>query len=325
MNIRNYIKDSIQFIEVTNNSKLKVTFANLGASIFNIVFNRYYMTNNVRNAKDFFNSKIYHGKTIGRISNRMRGHTFKLNGEKYDLEPNEGENVLHGGIKGFSNTLFKQDISNDDSNVYVTYFKEVKDMEDGFPGNLRVEVRYIVSLYEDIINVEYRAYSDKDTVLSMTNHTYFTLGCRGIDGLTLLIPADYYLETYPEDLLARAEKEVTEPLDFRIPKLISKDIDDPSLHGSRLNGYDHYYYFNNKGDNKVVLSNKKIDLEITTNFKGVQIYSSGFKAPVELYPVTKEIHNSIAIEPSDSFEKLHLLKKDTLYFREIKYIFLWKE
>ena len=79
MNIRNYEKESIQFIEVTNNSKLKVTFANLGASIFNIVFNGYYMTKNVKDVKDFYIPRLFHGKTIGRFSNRMRGHKFKIN------------------------------------------------------------------------------------------------------------------------------------------------------------------------------------------------------------------------------------------------------
>ena len=75
----------------------------------------------------------------------------------------------------------------------------------------------------------------------------------------------------------------------------------------------------------MTLSNKKIDMEIYTNFEGVQIYSSGFKPRATLYPETTETFDCVAIEQSDSFEKLHLLKKDSLYFREIKYIFLWKE
>ena len=213
MNIRNYDKNSVQFIEVTNNSKIKVTFANLGASIFSIVFNGYIMTKNVKDIKDMFQPQIYHGRTIGRFSNRMRGHKFKINDEVYELEPNEGDNVLHGGKKSLAYTLFEQNVRSDDSYIYVTYFKEIKDMEDDFPGNLRLEVKYYVSLYTDEIKVEYRAYSDKDTILSMTNHSYFNLGCRSINGLTLQINADKFLSVDPETLLPVRPSEVDEVMD----------------------------------------------------------------------------------------------------------------
>ncbi len=325
MNIRNYDKNSVQFIEVTNNSKLKVTFANLGASIFSIVFNGYIMTKNVKDIKNMFQPQIYHGRTIGRFSNRMRGHKFKINDEVYELEPNEGDNVLHGGKKSLAYTLFEQNVRSDDSYIYVTYFTEIKDMEDDLPGNLRLEVKYYVSLYTDEIKVEYRAYSDKDTILSITNHSYFNLGCRSINGLTLQINADKFLSVDPETLLPVRPTEVNEVMDFREPKRINKHLFDQSLQSNRLNGYDHYYYLNNKEDKACTLSNKRIDMDIYTNFDGIQIYTSGFNPGVTLYPETGEIFDSVAIEPSDSFEQLHLLKKDTLYFREIKYIFLWKE
>lgn len=247
MNIRNYEIESIQFTEITNNQNLKVTFSNHGAEIFKIVYKNYVLTRNVKNIKDSFNPAVYNGRTVGRVSNRMRGNKFTINGETYELEANEDGNVLHGGPKSIAYQMFEQKIRTDDENIYLTYFKEIRDLEDGYPGNLRLEVRYIIPLNEDEIRVQYRAFSDKDTVLSLTNHTYFTLGCKNIEGLSLQIDADRYLNTDPKTLLKIGPKEVNPVLDFRETKRITQDISDESLHIGKFNGYDHFYYLNNKG------------------------------------------------------------------------------
>lgn len=326
MNIFNYNKSGIQFIEVTNNKNLKVVFANLGASIFKINYDNYALTRNVRDINDFFRPDIYNGKTIGRTSNRMKGHRFKLNGVIYDIEPNEGNNVLHGGPNGLSNRLFNQSVTSDNEKVIITYSLAQKEEDDNYPGDLNVGVKYIVYLDSNEIDIEYTANCNKDTVLSLTNHAYFTLGCKSIRGLTLQVNADKYINT-DDNLLAVSKEDVNEALDFRSPKKIIKDINNNELHRERLNGYDHYYYLNNKDINvkALSLSNAKFILDIYTDFEGIQIYTSGFDPKVDLYPECDWLYNSVAIEPSDSFEKLHLLKKDNVYKRTIKYLFNVKE
>ena len=326
MNIKNYAKEGIQFIEITNNQNLKVVFANLGASIYKINFDNYVMTRNVGDVKDFYNPDIYHGKTIGRVSNRMKGHRFRLHDVIYDIEANEGKNVLHGGPQGISNKFFDQNVISDNEKITVIYSYTAKEEDDHFPGNLSVGVKYIIYLDKNEIDVEYTSRSDEDTACSLTNHSYFTLGCRSVKGLTLQINADKYLKT-DNELLAVSKEDVTETLDFRSTKKISKDIDSPELHRVKLNGYDHYYYLNNKDINTkaLSLSNAKFNLDLYTDFEGIQIYTSGFDPKAKLYPECEWLHNSIAIEPSDSFEKLHLLKKDNVYLRNIKYIFTIKE
>lgn len=320
-------KNGIIFTTIQNNKNLKVTFANLGASIFTIRLKDYVLTRNVKNIEDFKNPSTYYGKTIGRVSNRMKGNKFSLGGVIYEIEPNEGKNVLHGGPHGISNKYFEVETISYDEKVDVIYKTIVKQEEDGFPGNVSLEVRYSVYLDSDVIEIKYTAKSDADTVLSLTNHSYFTLGCRSIKGLSLSINADKYLKTTSEELLPISKENVSPALDFRAKKIIYRDIDSEELHSPRLNGYDHFFYFNNKDINicNSTLSNNKIEMQLYTDFEGMQIYTSGYETGMELYPEVNGVHDSVAIEPSDSFEKLRLLKKDVLYLRTIKYIFTYRE
>ena len=327
MKLQSFEKTGLQFVDVSNNSGLRVVFCNLGASIYSIRLDNYVLTRNVKDSNNFKDPNIFNGKTIGRVSNRMRGHSFYISNERYVMEPNEGENVLHGGINGLSNCYFevKTNLLNDKAEIIYTYLS--KHLEGGYPGNLTVEVKYVVLSDSNELDVFYSASCDMDTVIGFTNHSYFTLGCKSIKGLSLGTVSSNYLQTNSENLLAVGKKEITPVLDFRTPKSITKDIDDNSLHIGRFNGYDHFFYLDNKGLDKVALtlSNKKIKMDVYTDFEGVQVYTFGFDCGHELYPECEPIFNSVAIEPSDSFEKLHLLKKDSLYKRTIRYIFIYKE
>ena len=326
MKSRNIEKNGLTFTKVSNDNGLVVYFCSFGASIYQINYNRYVLTRNVYDLEDIKRSDIYYGKTIGRISNRFKGNKFKLNDEVYELEANEGENVLHGGPHGLSNVVFDVEIVQEEGYIDVIYSHLCLESQDKIPGDLDLKVTYRVFSNRNEIDVIYKGNVNKDSVISITNHTYFTLASKSLKGVSLKIDADRYLET-DENLLPMEEKEVTPALDFREEKEILRDIEDESLHSDRLNGYDHYLYFTNKDLSlaKVVLSNEKIELQIKTNFEGVQIYTSGYKCPVGLHPYSEEPFDSIAIEPSDSFKKLHLLKKEITYNRIIKYIFNVKE
>ena len=106
MKIRTYTEQGVTFTEVINDKNLKVVFSNLGAAIFSIRFDNYVMTRNVKEISDFLIEKKYYGKTIGRVSNRMKGNKFRLNDEVFEVPANEGENTLHGGHNGVSTLFF---------------------------------------------------------------------------------------------------------------------------------------------------------------------------------------------------------------------------
>lgn len=322
MKISTITKENIKFITVKNDNGLTLVLADYGASIFKIYLNKYLLTRNVANIYDYFIRSIYYGKTIGRVSNRIKGHELEINGNKYYLSANEGDNVLHGGKDGLSSKRFRGYIKSFSDRVEVLYIYKSKHLESGFPGNLLVNVKYIVYNNSNQFDVIYSARSDEDTPISLTNHTYFTLANSNIRSLFLKIRSDKYLSTN-EDLTAKEILDVPSYLDFSEHKRIIENIDNENLHTSRLNGYDHYYYFQNKDIKipSISLENSKIEMNIFTDFEGVQIYTSGFKSDAKLYPFTDELFDSVAIEPSDSFMKLNLVKKNKTYHRTIKYMF----
>lgn len=318
MKINSYIKDDLNFIVVSNDSYLKVIFCDLGASIFNIYFYDELMTHNVKNIKDYHLKSCYYGKTIGRTCNRLKGHKIVINDQIYYLENNEDDNVLHGGDNGLSTKRFKYLIKEDKDYIEVIFSYISKDSESGYPGNVNLKVRYIIYKLVNKIDIKYQASSDKDTLLSLTNHSYYSLGDSDISKLELFINSHKYLKTDYSTLLPIKINNIDEVRDFNKFKKINKDIDSNLLKGKKMNGYDTYWYFD-KLDIKNInasIRNDKYILDIYTDFEGTQIYSSNFKPSFDLSSENK-YRDSVAIEPSDSFIKPHILYKGEIYNRNI--------
>ncbi len=319
MKLRNYTKEGITIIEVTNDVGLSIALSTLGASIYRVSFEGKILTRNALSLSDFKRPECYHGKTIGRNVNRIKGNRIILDDELYELNANEGINVLHGGTDGLSTKNFEYKVDSNLTYITVEFTYLSPDGESGFPGNLETSIKYVIYLKDARFDVVFEGKSDKNTTLALSNHSYFNLGEK-LDDLQLTIDADNYLDV-DDSLIATEIKPVNEVMDFRNGKKITKDIDDESLSEDRLKGYDHFYYFN-KGDidiSKVILKSKDLSLKISTDFEGVQIYTSNHEVDYPLYPEGEQIRDSIAIEPSDSHLKLRYLRKGELYSRHIIY------
>jgi len=117
----------------------------------------------------------YFGATIGRYCNRIANGIFKLDGKEYTIYKNNGPNSLHGGKRGFHDVVWDV-IHFDNSRVELYYFSE--DMEEGFPGNLKVRVTYALT-EENSLKISYLATTDKPTVVNLTNHAFFNLNGEG--------------------------------------------------------------------------------------------------------------------------------------------------
>lgn len=321
MKIENICENGLEINRITNNDGVVFSFSPHGAALLNIFDGENYLTRSVEDYKDFYRPECFYGKTIGRVANRIKGNKFRLNDEIYILDNNEENNVLHGGREGLSNKDFDYSIDSDDKNIILTYSYLSKDLEGGFPGNLFVQIKYLVSLVGIELEIKFYAKSDLDTTVSLTNHTYFTLGSKDISELSLRIDADQYLEV-DEELIAIKKQDVNEVMDFRKEKAFTDEIDNEMLHFGKLNGYDHYFYFSKKGieNNNVSLENNNYKMDIFTDFEGCQIYTSNFKEDFKLFPTCEPIRNSVAIEPSDSFLTLRMLKANKEYKRTIKYV-----
>ena len=326
MKVDNIKTNGICVNRIINNDGIVFVFSTRGASLLFIEDGENHLVRNTRDIKDFLRPNCYYGKTIGRVANRIKGCKIRLNDEVYLLDNNEGGNVLHGGMNGLSNKNFTYSIDSDEHNIILTYSYLSLDLEGGFPGNLFVQVRYIIALTGIEYKIEFYAKSDLDTTVSLTNHTYFTLGSDDISDLYFRLDSDRYLEV-DDELIATEIRDVNEVMDFRKERRFIDEIDNPILHRGKLNGYDHFFYFIDKGmdKNNITLENSKYKLDIFTDFEGCQIYTSNFEDGFELFPPCNPLRHSVAIEPSDSHLKLRMLKANQEYRRTIRYVIKRKE
>lgn len=220
----------------------------------------------------------YNGQTVGRFANRIAGAAFPLGSRRYQVTANEkGINCLHGGGE-FSQAVW-QTLETGGNSVLLHYFS--KDGSHGFPGNLHATVRYTLS-DEGGLLLEYEASADKDTVISLTNHTYFNLaGQDGGDILShdLFIRADSYLSTDENNIpLAQPSGVAGTPFDFRKPKPIGRDIADGAQQTAKCGGYDHNFCLNG-GPGPAVSAycpESGIRMEMFTDLPGVQLYTGNF-------------------------------------------------
>ncbi|MBD7914445.1 galactose mutarotase [Clostridium sp. Sa3CUN1] len=229
------------------------------------------------------NGKKFHGALIGRCANRIKNSRFNINDKIYELEANDGENHLHGGRFGFDKVVWDSEILDNEKNILKLSYLS-KDMEEGYPGNLKVDVIYQLTEYNSI-KIEYRAISDKDTVVNLTNHSYFNLrGHSSGDVLEqkLMINSNKFTLNNKYSIPTGEIKNVENtPMDFRKLKAIGENINDSDEQIEFGQGYDHNWILNSNGDLNV-LSAKLVDeltgrvMEMYTTNIGVQIYSGNF-------------------------------------------------
>ncbi|HTL58813.1 MAG TPA: aldose epimerase family protein [Candidatus Limnocylindrales bacterium] len=234
------------------------------------------------NLDGYLKETPYFGALIGRYGNRIARGKFTLDGKEYTLATNNYPNALHGGNKGFDKVVWQPMILANPSGpaLKLTYLS--KDGEEGYPGNLSITVIY--SLTEDNgLKVEYTATTDKDTVVNLTQHSYFNLAGKGdILGHVVMMPADKFTPV-DSTLIPTGELRPVEgtPFDFRKPTAIGARInqDDEQLKFGK--GYDHNWVFNKQvGDftqlARVYEPTTGRILEVYSTEPGLQFYSGNF-------------------------------------------------
>ena len=236
----------------------------------------------------------YFGALIGRHANRIARGRFSLDGVEYQLPCNNGVNHLHGGFKGFDKRVW--DVREGEKTLHLSYFS--KDGEEGYPGNLTAFVDY--TLLDNELRIDYRATADRDTVVNLTNHSYFNLrGSGTILDHELTLNADYYTPV-SEDLIPTGEIKAVEgtPMDFRKGKAIGSEL------GKVAGGYDHNFCLNNS-DNSLRLGARLCEpvtgrvLEIFTTEPGMQFYSGNFLdgSLIGRDGVAYELYTGLCLEP----------------------------
>ena len=221
----------------------------------------------------------FFGAIVGRIANRIGGASFELNGKRYDLVKNDNDNNLHSGIDFYNKRVWEVKEAAED---HVTFALNSPHMDQGYPGNFKIEVTYTLT-DDNEIKIHYNGTTDQDTIVNMTNHSYFNL--NGEDSGSVLsqkvwLDADAFTRannfSIPTGEILPVEGT---PMDFRVEKTLGRDIDNDYEALNFGHGYDHNWVLNGSGYRKVgtlTSDESGIKMEIFTDRPGVQIYTGNF-------------------------------------------------
>ncbi len=232
------------------------------------------------NVKAYLGDTGYHGALIGRFGNRISNAKFSLDGKEYSLFVNNGRNHLHGGEFGFDKKIWDIKTWEIGGTMYLEASIVSPDGEEGYPGTLQVKVLYTFD-NENTLSINYKAATDKKTIVNMTNHSYFNLAGHDSGTImdhTLWLDADKITLTNDELIPTGEELNVENTeFDFRTEKAIGKDIDNDNINLVYGQGYDHNYILNTKGEIKHfgTLKDPKSGrvMKVYTNQPCVQIYT----------------------------------------------------
>lgn len=225
-------------------------------------------------------SGTYFGATVGRNANRIGKATFSIGNKLYTLAKNDGENNLHSGPDGYSFRVWQVEQVGENS---ITFVLHSPDGDQGYPGALELRVRYTLT-ENNTVGIEYKGVSTEDTIINVTNHSYFNLNGHSSGSILkhlLWVDADAFLMT-DETLIPTGEIVPVHgtPMDFRTKKTVGRDIEAAYLPLVCGNGYDHNWCLNNSGIfckvAEVMGDQSGIIMEVSTDMPGMQIYSGNF-------------------------------------------------
>lgn len=226
----------------------------------------------------------YFGAIIGRYGNRIAKARFSLNGVEYKLAANNGENTLHGGIRGFDKMVWTARELKTAAGPALSLTYLSKDGEEGYPGNLRVRVVYTLTNKNEL-KIEYNASSDKDTVTNLTHHSYFNLAGEGNGDILdhrLVLKADRFVATDANAIPTGELRNVTgTPFDFHTATAIGARINQEEEQLKFGKGYDHTFVVNGRagGLRQAAIAYEPKSgrvMEVWTTEPGVQLYTGNY-------------------------------------------------
>lgn len=280
--------EEVSLFTITNDNGVTATFTNWGATIVSILVPD--KDGNLRDVvlgfdklEDYFINHCYFGATVGRNGNRVQNASFKINGETFFLDKNDGnKNCLHSGYNGYQKRLW--DYSIDETSNSVTFRLLSPDMDQGFPGNFDVSVTYALS-NDNGIEITYDGICDKDTVANLTNHSYFNLNGHNSGSIInhdLQINSKKYANIDAESIPTGELIDVKgTPLDFTNFRRIADEIDGDFELIKLTKGYDHSFLIDKKSEGLERVATLKSDesgiaMEVYTDCVAIQFYAGNF-------------------------------------------------
>jgi aldose 1-epimerase len=286
---------SVSLYTLENNKGMKAAITNYGGRVLSLLVPQKNgkLVDVVVGMKDLESIKkstdAYYGATIGRYGNRIAKGQFKIDGKTFTSSINNGLNTLHGGKVGYHYVVWDAKLINK-TTLELSYLS--KDLEEGYPGNLNVKVIY--SLTDDnVLKIEYKATTDKKTVINLTNHAYFNLNGEGNGTITNHDLEIYANEFTPIDSTliptGKLQPVANTPFDFTKATKIGDRINDEDEQLMNGKGYDHNYVLSGKlGLGMTHAATVKGDLtgirmDVYTQEPGIQFYSGNFMKGVNIF------------------------------------------
>ncbi len=283
---------SVDIYTLTNKNGMHAKITNYGATVVSLTApdRRGQMTDvtlGYDNLQGYVADTKYFGAIVGRYANRIAKGRFSLGGNVYTLAQNNNGNHLHGGLRGFNKVVWNAASRTDATGAHLKLSYLSKDKEEGYPGNLAVTITYTLDNNNEL-KIDYLATTDKETILNLTNHSYFNLaGAGNILGHELKINADRFTPTDKTSIPTGELRSVRNtPFDFTRSTTIGARIeaqDEQLLFG---NGYDHNFVLNKKSGilalaAEVYEPTSGRVLQVSTTEPGVQFYSGNFLKDVQ--------------------------------------------
>ncbi|MCR4651388.1 MAG: galactose mutarotase [Lachnospiraceae bacterium] len=321
-----------------SNDRMSLSVTDFGATMvnLNVQNNRNGMTDillGYDDVKGYEEDTVYLGCNVGRCANRIAKGEFKLNGEYYELDRNDNPHCLHSGYSSYSKRMWRVIDYRDNG---VTFGLISPHMDQGFPGELNIKISYTVT--DNGFEIDYKATTDADTVVNLTNHSYFNLNGHDDGDMTnclLRLNADHFAPI-TVDYIPTGEIRTVHgtAMDFRVAKSIGRDIDSGEAQVVKAGGYDHNFCVGSyDGTLKPVVKMNSIvtgiEMQIATDYPGVQVYSGNMLNGVHgKKGCVYEKRSGICFEPQYYPNAVNqygflspILHKGTEYYKRIRYSF----
>ncbi|GLO66870.1 MULTISPECIES: aldose epimerase family protein [Oceanobacillus] len=323
IHVENVHKDWKQFTMV-NDDAMEVSILNFGGIITRIITpdkhgDRENIVARYNNFDDYIKNPLYLGAIIGRVAGRIQHASFSIEDKAIHLQANEGDHVLHGGSSGFHQILWDVTTIEESDYVGIKLSHTSKEKEGDFPGNVNVTVTYYLNNQNEL-SIEYKAISDKQTPITLTNHSYFNLSGnlkQTIHEHEITLDSDHFLEL-DEELIPTGkimDVDMT-PFDFRSGHRLGIGLNQDFYQNKIVGaGYDHYFLFNHEKRHVVNIVEPRSgrQLFISTNQPGMVMYTSNsVDSSQQFYEGEAKKHIAVCFETQGSPASLHHDNLDTI-------------
>lgn len=313
-----------EFFTLDDENGLVVTLSSLGAGIASLNLDGKPLILEFENVQDYLQSGGFHGKTLARVGGRVPS-VFMVDGKVYSVVETAKDISLHGGkYESLSFKNFQSKTEEDENEKRVVFSYLSPDLEAGYPGNVEVTITYALSKVEkNVLSIKCEAVSDKDTIFSISNHTYWNFfSSDNVNDYKLTVRSSKTGVFKPGSQLVVGIEDVPSYLDFRNGEVLKDKLDQIQSEHPEIGTLDHTYILDETTLPNVTLENSKVKLDVYTDFDSVNFYVDNSLNPFVFKngDLSHNTRRAIAIEP-ESFPMLSnlYLKANEKYSHYMKF------